>query len=136
MDEQSILQSQGTTIKDTLDMVPNVSFNSAENPFGQQPSIRGLSANQTIMIIDGVRQNYSSISGTGLSPALIDPDMLKQVEVARGPSSVMHGSGGIGGVISMTTKDAADFLDDGDNFGGQIKIGYQSASSQLMESTA
>ena len=40
-----------------------------------------------------------------------DPELYKKVEVLRGPaSSTLYGSGALAGVISLTTKDASDFL--------------------------
>lgn len=136
IDEESINQRQATTLGELLEDVPNVEFSDPTNPFIQKPSLRGLGPDQTIVTIDGARQNYSSKSGIGSSPTQIDPDMLKSVEVLRGPSSALHGSGGMGGVIAMTTKDASDLLEPGENFGARLKAGYQSASDQLMQSLA
>lgn len=136
VDEEQINQSQGTTIKDVLDMVPNLSFTDSSLPFTQKPSLRGAGSQNTTILIDGARQNYTSNTGIGLSPVFVDPDMLKEIEVLRGASSVMHGSGGTGGVISMTTKDAADMLDYGDNIGARIKFGAQSATTEFMQSAA
>ncbi|MEM9057323.1 MAG: TonB-dependent receptor, partial [Pseudomonadota bacterium] len=60
----------------------------------------------------------------------VETDLLKAVEIQRGAGSALHGSGALGGVIAMTTKDAADFLDPGQNFGARLKTGYQDASDE------
>ena len=39
-----------------------------------------------------------------------DSDILKRVEVIKGASSVLHGSGAIGGIVNMQTKSASDYL--------------------------
>ncbi len=136
LEGDAIERCQATTLRDLLEDVPNLEFSDPTNPFIQKPSLRGLSPSQTIFKLDGARQNYTSQSGIGNSPVVIDPDMLKQVEVLRGPSSVLHGGGGIGGVISMRTKDAADLLEPGSNLGGKLKTGYLSGTHQTMSSLA
>jgi hemoglobin/transferrin/lactoferrin receptor protein len=133
---ERIEQEQARTLRDILEGMPNVEFSDPTNPFIQKPSLRGLDADQTLFKIDGARQNYSSQSGIGHSPLIADPEMLKEVEVLRGPSSVLHGSGGIGGVISVRTKDASDLLEPGENFGARFKAGYQSGLSQTVSSAA
>ncbi|NJB67899.1 hemoglobin/transferrin/lactoferrin receptor protein [Desulfobaculum xiamenense] len=134
--KEAIERTQARTVKDILEDVPNVEFSDPTNPFIQKPSLRGLNTNQTTFKIDGARQNYSSQSGIGHSPLVADPEMLKEVEVLRGPSSALHGSGGIGGVISLRTKDAADFLEPDETFGARLKTGYQSGTSQTLSSAA
>lgn len=130
LDEEEIAREQGTTLRDILDGIPNVDFASGTTPYLQVPSIRGLDDEQTIIKIDGAKQQYNDNAGNAKAPVVVDPVLLKQVEVLRGPSSTLHGSGGIGGVISMRTKDAFDFLKPGENYGATVKTGYQSVDAQ------
>jgi outer membrane cobalamin receptor len=58
---------------------------------------------------DGVRQNDAYSKG-GVGQSYFDTDMIKQVEVAKGPASAAYGSDALGGVIAITTKDASDFI--------------------------
>ncbi|MUM76736.1 TonB-dependent receptor [Pseudodesulfovibrio sp. F-1] len=135
--EEEINREQPTTIRDLLENIPNVDFSSGTSTYFQVPSIRGLEDEQTIIKIDGARQLYNDNAGNARTPIVIEPTLLKQVEVVRGPSSTLHGSGGIGGVISMQTKDASDMLRPGEKFGAQIRGGHQSVDSQeWLSSTA
>jgi len=74
------------------------------------PILRGLTGYQTYIQVDGVRLNNSTFrSGPNQYLATINPDSLGRVEVLRGPGSVLYGSGAMGGVISVFTKDASTF---------------------------
>ncbi len=73
----------------------------------QEPNIRGFQDEQVVVRVDGARQNFD-LQHRGRF--FVDPIMLKQVEVLRGGASTMFGSGALGGVISLDTKDASDIL--------------------------
>lgn len=71
------------------------------------PILRGLTGYQTYIQVDGVRLNNSTFrSGPNQYLATINSENLQRVEVLRGPGSVLYGSGAMGGVISVFTKDA------------------------------
>ena len=70
------------------------------------PLLRGLTGYQAFFSIDGVRLNNSTFrSGPNQYLATMSPDNLDRIEVLRGPGSMLYGSGAMGGVISMFTKD-------------------------------
>jgi len=70
------------------------------------PLLRGLTGYQTFIQLDGVRLNNSTFrSGPNQYLTTISPDNLDRIEVLRGPGSTQHGSGAMGGVISLFTKD-------------------------------
>ena len=70
------------------------------------PLLRGLTGYQVFLSIDGVRLNNSTFrSGPNQYLGTISPDNLDRIEVLRGSGSMLYGSGAMGGVISMFTKD-------------------------------
>lgn len=78
-------------------------------------TIRGIGGNRVMMVKDGVRVNnqYASPLGPGAEGTgrgLTEVETLKQVEVVKAAASTMYGSDALGGVVVMTTKDAADYL--------------------------
>ena len=71
--------------------------------------IRGIHGG-AIFLIDGIR---ISDSYTGYGRDTIDVDLLKKVEIMKGPSSVEYGSDGLAGTIAYFTKDPEDLVKDG-----------------------
>ncbi|MBR9971472.1 TonB-dependent hemoglobin/transferrin/lactoferrin family receptor [Magnetospirillum sulfuroxidans] len=110
-------------LRDILRDVPGVSFSGGPRAGVMSPTIRGLGDERVVIRIDNARQNYQVGHKARL---FVEPDLLKQVEVLRGPSSTMFGSGAIGGVINMTTKDAADLLKPGQLAGAMTRYSYAS----------
>ncbi|EMG9190912.1 TonB-dependent receptor [Morganella morganii] len=75
-------------------------------------SIRGLSGDYTLIMVDGRRQNSreSRPNGSGgYEAGFIPPvEAIERIEVIRGPMSSLYGSDAMGGVINIITKAVAD----------------------------
>ncbi|MFD1611766.1 TonB-dependent receptor plug domain-containing protein [Sphingomonas tabacisoli] len=65
--------------------------------------IRGAEAEQTLVLIDGVKLNDPSSPGGGFDFANLLADNIERIEVLRGPNSVPWGSQAIGGVVNIVT---------------------------------
>ena len=91
--------------------IPGVSAHK-ENQYGrsfnQDLHIRGIHGG-AIYLIDGQR---ISDSYTGYGRDIVDTDLLKKVEIMKGPSSVEYGSDGLAGAISYVTKDPSDLVEE------------------------
>jgi vitamin B12 transporter len=72
--------------------------------------IRGAEAEQTLVVIDGVRVNDPSSPGGGFDFANLLSTSIERVEVLRGPNSVPWGSQAIGGVVNISTLSSGTFL--------------------------
>lgn len=72
---------------------------------GGSPILQGLSGNQVLLLVDGVRMNDAT-TRNGVNQMLngIDPATVERIEVLRGPRSVQYGSDALGGVVSVWTK--------------------------------
>ncbi|WP_075175307.1 TonB-dependent receptor plug domain-containing protein [Acinetobacter indicus] len=72
--------------------------------YGQQASIflRGTESDHTLIMRDGVRLNTPSQGSASIQ--FIDTTDLKQIEVLKGPASVLYGTDAIGGVIQLVSK--------------------------------
>ena len=84
----------------------SVGVSAQQTTVGQgSPLLRGLTGYQTLIQIDWVRLNNSTFrSGPNQYTATIAPDILERAEVLLGSSSMLYGSGAMGGVISFFTK--------------------------------
>jgi len=90
----------------------------------QKVYVNGIEESLLSVTIDGARQNKSAFHHTG--NVLLDPELLKQVEISKGLAPADAGAGALAGSIAYETKDASDLLDAGDNFGGRLRLSTDS----------
>lgn len=94
---KDVIEQQGaTSLTDVLRNVPGLTITAGEGgvPGGDNLTLRGNSARNDIFV-DGVRD---------LNPQTRDPFNVEQVEVTKGPTSVVSGRGSAGGMINLTSK--------------------------------
>ena len=65
--------------------------------------INGMEGPYTAVLIDGTPMMSALATVYGLNS--IDPSLIEQIEIIRGPSSTLYGSEAMGGVINIVTKD-------------------------------
>ena len=71
-------------------------------------SMRGLEANQVVVLVDGVRLNDPLNSrGGSFDPTTLSLASIERVEVVRGPFSSLYGSDAVGGVVQQGDVRAA-----------------------------
>ena len=73
-------------------------------------SIRGMSGEHTLMLVDGQRisSSASAIAHSDLELGWVPAEAIERVEVVRGPMSSLYGSEALGGVVNVITRDATD----------------------------
>jgi outer membrane cobalamin receptor len=69
--------------------------------------LNGLSADRTLVLIDGVKLLTEHIH-TGQNVDFIPPKSIERIEILRGAASAQYGSDAIGGVINIITRKAGD----------------------------
>lgn len=75
------------------------------NHGGGSPFVRGLTGQQTLLLVDGIRMNNATFrSGPNQYLNTIDPQSISQIEVVRSSGSVAYGSDAIGGVVNILTQ--------------------------------
>ena len=79
-------------------------------------NIRGIGGNRVMTQVDGVQTSEQFDFGPfNIHQVAFDVDALKSVEIVRSANSALYGSDALGGVVSLFTKDPADYLQ-GDRF--------------------
>ncbi|MDC7787648.1 TonB-dependent receptor [Rhodoplanes sp. TEM] len=114
----------GTSAGDMFRGVPGVISASSRNGAFVDPNIRGLQGmNRVATTIDGSEQSTSTWRGYSgvISRTYVDPDLISNVLITKGPGGEAGGGGAIGGVISMETLQADDILKPGDKQGVRVK---------------
>jgi iron complex outermembrane receptor protein len=95
---REISQKGASTIGETLNGVPGVS-SSYFGPNASRPVIRGLDSDRIKMMQNGV--GVLDVSGLSADHAVpIDPLVIDQIEVVRGPAALLYGGSAVGGVVN------------------------------------
>jgi len=94
-----LTQNQSSTLGQTLNQLPGVS-SSDFGPNSSRPVIRGLDGDRIrIMNNGGASMDVSGLSydhAVGIEPLLVD-----QIEVVRGPAALQYGGSAIGGAVNV-----------------------------------
>jgi outer membrane receptor protein involved in Fe transport len=100
------------------------------NHGGGSPFLRGLTGNQTLILIDGIRLN-NSIYRYGPNQYLntIDQFLVNKIEVAKGTGSVQYGSDAMGGTIQLFSRDPV-LNEDHKGFKGNLLGKYMSGDME------
>ncbi|MBT2374458.1 TonB-dependent receptor [Pseudomonas fluorescens] len=135
LSQADIDRYQSNNIPSLLQTLPGVSMGGSLKPGGQTINIRGLGdAEDVPLTVDGATK--SGFERYQQGTVFIEPELIKSIEVEKGPNSVFTGNGGFGGTVNMTTKDAPDLLKDGRNSGAMLKYGYSSNDHEQVYSGA
>jgi vitamin B12 transporter len=103
IDRERIRATSADSIEDLLRRVGGIQLSRNGGP-GQSASIlmRGSSASNTLVLIDGVRIGSATLGQTDL--AAISLAQVERVELMRGPGSSLYGADAIGGVVNIITR--------------------------------
>ncbi|PWK44690.1 TonB-dependent receptor [Pseudomonas sp. OV226] len=99
-------------------------------------NIRGIDGDRVLTQVDGVQVPDSFFNGpyAQTNRNYVDPEIVKRVEILRGPASVLYGSNAIGGAVSYYTLDPDDIIKPGKDVGARLKTGYSSADESWLTS--
>ena len=126
IDQEQLRRLMPTTPQGAFFGVPSVTVQSDAKRAASSVNIRGLQDfGRVAVIIDGARQDFQR-SGHGTQQLFwIDPELIQQIDVIRGPVANTYGSGAIGGVVFFETKDASDFLRPGETWAASATGQYE-----------
>ena len=125
------------TIKNLVRYEPGVSVGGAGQRGGISGyNIRGIDGDRILTQVDGVEVPNDFFNGPYAKTQrnYVDPEIIKRVEILRGPASVLYGSNAIGGAVSYFTLDPDDIIKPGKDVGARLKTGYSSADESWLKS--
>ena len=130
--QETIENSQGKTIVDLLNDVPGVEINGNFSTKGQNLGyyIRGGRNRQVAILLDGVNVNDPSSFNGDFDLRQIDINQVKKIEVLKGASSTLYGTGAATGVINIILKKASRQRFNG-SFNSSIGSNTSSENSSL-----
>ncbi len=99
----------------------------SDGAWGLNPVLRGLRKESIVVLVDGVRLN--SAQPQGAIASMLDAGLLDRIEVVKGPSSVLHGSGALGGVVNLITPRPA--FSDTPRLGARFSLGASTGDHGL-----
>lgn len=106
LDQKQLKYSQPRTTPEALTGSMGVFLQKTTHGAGS-PFLRGLTGNQTLFLVDGIRLNNSTFRyGPNQYFNTIDAFSLDHIEVLAGGGSVQYGSDALSGAIQVFTKDA------------------------------
>jgi len=121
------------TIGETLAQEPGV----ASTSFGggaSRPVIRGLGADRIRVLEEGV--GTGDVSNVSPDHAVsVDPSSASQIEIVRGPATLLYGSNAVGGVVNVIS-DRIPSETSAQRIGGDVDLRYGSAAEEKSQAVA
>jgi len=122
IDRQTIDDRGYTTLTDALSAVPGVRVSQSGGPGGNASVfVRGTDSNHVLVLRDGMPLNDASDSSGAFNFGVDTLADVERIEVIRGPMAALYGSGAIGGVINLISRQGHE---QGLHFTGDLAGGY------------
>ncbi|NJM54830.1 MAG: TonB-dependent receptor [Verrucomicrobiae bacterium] len=128
-------QFQPSQVSQILRTLPGVTTSQTARDTATSVNVRGLQDfGRVNVLIEGARQNFQRSGHNANGVFYIEPEMIKRVDVTRGPSATVYGSGAIGGVVAFELLDADDILRDGEYAAVRGRTSYGSNGNNKLVS--
>jgi iron complex outermembrane receptor protein len=115
------------TVAGTLEGQPGLAMTSL-GPVTGRPVLRGLGGDRIVMLEDGMRPGDLSSTSSDHAVA-IDAANATQIEVVRGPMSLLYGSSALGGVVNVISGGIPTSITDGTH--GSVTLAGSSGDKGL-----
>jgi hemoglobin/transferrin/lactoferrin receptor protein len=119
---EQIQGRQASTLGGLLYNIPGVWVQDRGDEPSTAINIRGLQDfGRVAVVVDGARQNYQRTGHFANGSFFLNPELVGGIDIVRGPTANIYGSGAIGGVASFRTKDIEDVVRAGERWGVDVK---------------
>ncbi|ULQ56300.1 TonB-dependent receptor [Flavihumibacter rivuli] len=123
IDRNTLERNSGRTLAQLLNEQSGVIVNGSQNPLGTNQTIylRGSSAANTLILVDGMPVTDGSGSTNEFDINHFNIDQIERVEILKGAQSTLYGSDAVAGVINIITRKS--FNDNPGVFRGSLAAG-------------
>jgi hemoglobin/transferrin/lactoferrin receptor protein len=119
---EQIQGRQASTLGGLLYNIPGVWVQDRGDEPSTSINIRGLQDfGRVAVVVDGARQNYQRTGHFANGSFFLNPELVGGIDIVRGPTANIYGSGAIGGVAAFRTKDIEDVVRPGERWGVDAK---------------
>ena len=125
------LKNSSFTVASTLNYEPGIAL-ASDGVWATSVNVRGLGEQRLVTLVDGDRVETATDLTASLS--MIDVNDIERVEIVKGAQSVLYGTGAMGGIVNVITKDG-HFADNA-YFAGNVTSGYASVNDYFSEHAA
>ncbi|MBO4571357.1 MAG: TonB-dependent receptor [Bacteroidales bacterium] len=123
-----VKQHSSFTVADVLKFEPGLAIG-GDGVWATNINVRGLSENRLVTLVDGNRIETATDLTASLS--MIDVNDIERVEVIKGAQSSLYGSGAMGGIVNIITKDG--YFADDTYFHGNLTGSFSSVNKGHSE---
>ncbi len=115
---KELLEKQAHNLNEIFARDAEISVGGGGNAIAQKMYIRGMEESLLNLSIDGAQINNKIYHHQ--TALILDPQLIRQVEVEKGTPSASAGPGALGGAIRYETVSARDLLREGQTLGGSV----------------
>ncbi|WP_338409990.1 TonB-dependent receptor [uncultured Flavobacterium sp.] len=125
---KQLAQKSGQSLAQLLSQVAGLEINGNQSFEGKNLNyyIRGGRNRQVVIYIDGVPVNDASGIGIEFDLRLLSVDQIDKIEIMKGASSTLYGTGAATGIINVTLKKASKKVMSGNIY---MRFGTQNTST-------
>ncbi|CAN5316722.1 TonB-dependent vitamin B12 receptor BtuB [soil metagenome] len=104
---QDLEKSRGQNLAEVINRVSGIEINGSRSVDGQNLGyyVRGGRNREVVIMVDGVQLNDASSIANDFDLRLLALDQVESIEIIKGASSTLYGSGAAAAVINITTKE-------------------------------
>ena len=119
---QELERTHARSLKEALENVSGLQLREIHGKAGYEVSLQGLSGEQVLVLVDGLRISASTGSTVDVSQLALTE--VERIEIVKGATSAQYGSAAMGGVINVITRDVTP------GFSGELQGDVGSYGSQ------
>ena len=130
---KDLQKSTNEDLRGVLSAEPAINFGGGNGGTSQWVTIRGMGQDQIDFKVDNTSSDTPVFHHQ--SRFMLDPSLIKRIDVRKGAGSASAGIGVTSGSIEATTVDAKDLLEEGQAFGFKLNAGVSSNKGHSQGAT-